>query len=207
MVWIILGTLISYLLGSVPTAYIFARILKGIDIRTFGSGNVGATNALRTLGKGPGIAVLILDILKGFLAVVFLGEFLFPKTDAVSTEVLRIILGLACVFGHNWPVFLRFKGGKGIATSFGVLLGLAVEVSGLRLILLFEIFIWLTVFIFTRIVSLASVLVSIGLPVFLILFKQSSDLIFLGFFLCILTTLRHKSNLKRLFLGEEKPLY
>jgi glycerol-3-phosphate acyltransferase PlsY len=108
MPWIILGILVSYFIGSIPVAYLFGRLLKGIDIREFGSGNVGATNALRVLGKGAGITVLVLDILKGFIAVVFLGNFVAIKAG-IPEVTTRILLGLSCICGHNWTIFLRFE--------------------------------------------------------------------------------------------------
>lgn len=197
MLRITLGILISYLVGSIPWAYIFGRLLKGIDIRQFGSGNVGATNALRVLGRGPGIVVLVLDILKGVLTVVILGQ----------TEILSIVFGLCCICGHNWTVFLKFKGGKGVATTLGVLLGLAIKISGLRLILGLLAITWLSVFAFSKIISLSSVVTAIVFPVYTVLFKrflkQPNVLICLSIILSILIILRHKSNLKRLLQGKE----
>lgn len=207
MLWIILGIVVSYLIGSLPTAYTLGRLLKGIDIRKFGSGNVGATNALRVLGKGPGIVVLILDILKGLIAVVFLGNVLAPKESYVSNEIVLVILGLSCISGHNWTVFLRFKGGKGIATTFGVLIGLAIKIAGLKVILGLAVLTWVTVFILARIVSLASVATGISLPIYTLLFRQSPALIFLSIILAFLIILRHKANLKRMLRGEEKRLF
>lgn len=206
MLWIILGPTISYLIGSIPTAYIFGRLLKGIDIRKFGSGNVGATNAFRVLGKGPAIAVLTLDILKGFIAVLFLGNVIAPLVTSISDEILRIILGMGCICGHNWTVFLRFKGGKGIATTLGVLIALAFKIVGIRLILNLLIITWLAIFLFTRIVSIASVLTSISLPIYMAIFKQSGVLIISSIALSIFIILRHKPNLKRLLQGKEPRL-
>lgn len=203
---IILGTLISYLIGSIPTAYIFGRLLKGMDIRNFGSGNVGATNAFRVLGKGAGITVLVLDILKGFLAVVFLGNLVAGAAGPISEQTLRIILGLSCIAGHNWTIFLRFNGGKGIATTFGVLLGLSTKIAGLKLILGLVILTWILIFVIARIVSVASVLTAIALPVYMAIFKQPKMLISLSILLCIFVILRHKSNLKRVFQGKEPRL-
>jgi len=206
MLWIILAITISYLIGSIPTAYIFGRLLKGIDIRKFGSGNVGATNALRVLGKPAGITILILDILKGFLVVVFLGNFIALRMMDISSETLRIILGLSCICGHNWTLFLKFKGGKGVATTFGVLLGLAIKIAGLKLVVGLAILTWLVIFIITRIVSLASVLTGISLPIYMMFFKQSFSLISLSIILSIFILLRHRANLKRLFQGKESRL-
>ncbi len=203
---IFLGTIISYIIGSIPTAYIFGRLLKGADIRKFGSGNVGATNAFRMLGKGPGITVLVIDILKGFVAVVLIGNIPALKTSFVSDEVLRIVLGVSCICGHNWTIFLGFKGGKGVATTFGVLLGLATQITGLRLILALVILIWLLTFAITRIVSISSFTCGVALPVFTILFKQSSVLILLSLLLSGLVVFRHMPNLKRFLEGKEPRL-
>ncbi|MDD5166952.1 MAG: glycerol-3-phosphate 1-O-acyltransferase PlsY [Candidatus Omnitrophica bacterium] len=205
MLWTILAIIISYLLGSIPTAYIYGRIFKKIDIRKLGSGNVGATNALRVLGKRAGIIVLLLDILKGSIAVVFLGDLLAPKM-IISDEAARVILGLACISGHNWTIFLNFKGGKGVATTFGVLLGLALRIAGLKMVLLLAILTWLSVFIISRIVSLASVVTAIGLPLYALLFKVSFPVVLLSSILSIFLILRHRSNLKRLLQGKEPQL-
>ena len=206
MLWIIPGILISYLIGSIPTAYIFGRLLKGIDIRKSGSGNVGATNALRVLGKPAGIAVLVLDILKGFTAVFFLGNIIAARITGISDITARLLLGFCCICGHNWTIFLRFKGGKGMATTLGVLLGLAVKVAGIKVVFALVILTWLVVFAITRIVSLASILSGIGLPLYMFLLKQPRILIYSSVSLSILIILRHKSNLKRLFQGKEPRL-
>jgi glycerol-3-phosphate acyltransferase PlsY len=205
MVWIILAIIISYLTGAIPTAYIFGRLLKGIDIRKFGSGNVGATNALRVLGKGPGIIVLILDIIKGVLPLILLGDFLLPKLT-MNSEIILIILGLSCIVGHNWTIFLNFKGGKGIATTLGVLIGLAFRVGGLKVILGLLILTWLAIFLIARIVSLASLISALVLPLYMTLFKQSRTMIFTSIILSVFIILRHKSNLSRLFQGKETKL-
>ena len=208
MLWIILGILISYLIGSIPTGYIFGRALKGIDIRKFGSGNVGATNALRVLGKPAGIAVLVLDILKGFVVVFFLGNIIVARITGIPDDITtRLLLGLSCICGHNWTIFLKFKGGKGMATTLGVLLGLTVKVAGLKLIFALVILTWLVVFIITRIVSLASILSGITLPVYMFLFKQPRILICSSVLLSMFIILRHKSNLKRIFEGKEPRLF
>jgi len=206
MLWIIIGIISSYLIGSVPTAYIFGRVYKGIDIRKAGSGNVGATNALRVLGKGPGIMVLALDMFKGFAAVVFLGSIVAERSVILSDESLRIIMGLACIIGHNWTIFLRFKGGKGVATTLGVLLGLSIKIPVFKLIFGLVILTWVLTFVIARIVSLASVLAGISLPIYMLILKQSATLISLGVLLCLLIVLRHKTNLKRILQGKEPRL-
>lgn len=202
MFFLIAGIIISYLIGSIPTAYIFGKVLKGVDIRQFGSGNVGATNAMRVLGKGAGISVLILDLLKGFIAVVFLARKV-PHPGFISDETVSIVFGLASIFGHIWTVFLKFKGGKGVATSLGVLLGLTFKMPGLKTVFGLTILIWLALFIAIRIVSAASVLSVIVLPLLMILYRQSCALIILSFIVSALVIWSHKSNLKRIFAGKE----
>jgi len=207
MLAIIAALLASYLFGSIPTAYIFGRFLKGIDIRKVGSGNVGATNALRVLGKAPGIAVLMIDILKGLIVVVFFGDYFAHQVILWPAQNLRIIMGVCCICGHNWTVFLQFKGGKGIATSLGVLLGLALKINGLMIIIGILILVWFTVFLFSKIVSLASIIAALSLPIFCIFFKQSNPMIWVSVILCIFVVFRHKTNLFRIFQGKEPRLY
>jgi len=174
------------------------RLLKGIDIRTVGSGNVGATNALRVLGKSWGIFILFLDILKGFLPVYFLGG---------SSELNNILIGLACICGHNWTIFLKFKGGKGIATTLGVLIGLSFKVPGLNIILGILLVVWVACFAASRIISFASIISAAMLPVLVIFFKQSKLLIGVSILLSLFAIWRHKANLKRLFQGKESRLF
>ena len=205
MLWILLGIIISYLIGSIPTAFIFGKLLKGIDIRKFGSGNVGATNALRVLGKKVGIAVLILDILKGVIPIIC-ADFIVTRFN-LSADLIRVLLGVSCICGHNWTVFLNFKGGKGIATTLGVLIGLALKTPGLGIILLVLIIVWLIVFVLRRIVSLASVISAIVLPLLTAIFKQPLVIIMASLVLCFFVLLRHRSNISRLLEGKESKLY
>ncbi len=207
MLWTVIALLVSYLLGSIPTAYLFGRILKGIDIRKVGSGNVGATNALRALGKGPGITVLALDIIKGLFAVVFLGNYFADKPVLWQAQNLRIFMGLCCICGHNWTIFLRFKGGKGIATTFGVLLGFALKIHGLNIIIGILILTWLIVFFTFRIVSLASIIAALALPASCVFFRLPGPIISVSLILCVFVIIRHKANLERIFRGKESRLY
>jgi glycerol-3-phosphate acyltransferase PlsY len=204
MLWIISGLLTSYLIGSIPTAYLFVRALEGTDIRKFGSGNVGATNASRLLGRKIGILILVLDVVKGLIPVVFIADFIIFKSSAVfSAEILRILFGFSAVVGHIWTVFLNFKGGKGMAVFLGVLLGLALKISGLNIVLFLVLLTWVLIFIISKIVSLASVIATLCLPVYMAFFKRDQALILLSIILSILIILRHKSNLKRIFQGTE----
>jgi len=195
---IIIGIILSYLIGSIPTAYIFGKTLKGIDIREHGSGNVGATNVFRVLGKKPGMVVLLLDILKGIIAVTIVSDLL-----GLTEVIHRVILAVVVVCGHNWTVFLKFKGGKGIATSFGVLIGLTIKIAVIRPVLFWVVLIWLVCFLATRIISVSSILAAICLPIIMVLTNQEITIICLGVMFCIFVTLRHKANIKRLFAGQE----
>jgi len=200
---LILSLLLAYLIGSIPTSFIFARLLKKTDIRRHGSGNVGATNVFRVVGKVPAVIVLILDMLKGYAAVVFLPEiFMNNAIDAaLGLELYRILLGLSVISGHVWTVFLKFKGGKGVATTAGVLIAIAPK------IIAGSASIWVLVFIAFRIVSVASITASIFLPVFALMFYSSTPLTLFTVLLCIFGTYKHKSNIQRLVRGEEKKLF
>ena len=205
MLLMLIAIIISYFLGSIPTAYLFGRA-KGIDIREHGSGNIGATNALRVLGKGAGITVLFLDILKGVIAVIILGDLAVNSLPEFSPEIVRILIAISCICGHNWTVFLSFKGGKGIATTLGVLIGLAAKVPGLGLILVFLILTWFIIFLISRIVSLSSIIATLVFPVLTIIFGQSRVIITASVILCVFSLLRHKSNLVRILQGKEPRL-
>lgn len=203
LLYFVIGVFISYLIGSFPTAYILGRILKRIDIRKFGSGNVGATNAFRILGRTAGISVLIIDILKGIIPVVFISEFIIYHIPFLTPEIIRIILGLTAVLGHNWTIFLNFKGGKGVATSLGVLIGLGIKISNFSYVLFGLVSVWLLALLISRMVSLASILAALALPGFMSLFIKSKDLIMISLFFSLFIILRHKSNIQRILQGRE----
>jgi glycerol-3-phosphate acyltransferase PlsY len=202
MLWIILALIISYLTGSIPTAYIFGRVIKRVDIRKFGSGNVGATNALRLLGTGWGVTVLILDIAKGILPVIFLPGIFNSKT-AVNPDIFCILVGISCICGHNWTVFLKFKGGKGVATTLGVLIGLSAQIPGLKIILGLTVLIWMVTFVLSRIISLSSIIAAASFPLLALLFQQSYPVFFSTLLLSVFIILRHKPNIIRLLEGKE----
>ncbi len=192
------AVIVSYLIGAIPTAYIFGRALKGIDIRQHGSGNVGATNAFRILGKGPGTAVLLLDVLKGAVVTSLVAD-LFGQTD----PLMRVILGIIVVCGHNWTVFLNFKGGKGIATSLGVLIGLTIAIASIRPVVLYTFLSWIVTFLVSGYVSLASIIAAIILPVLALIFPQPFAVIMLSVILCVFVVLRHRPNITRLLERKE----
>ncbi len=193
-----ISVVLAYLIGSIPVAYIFGRVLKGLDIREHGSGNMGATNAFRVLGKGPGIIVLILDIIKGIIPVTLLAN-AFGLGDALSL----VIIALAAVAGHNWTVFLGFKGGKGMATSLGVLIGLGIQLPGLRIVLGAATLIWLVLFLIGGYVSLASISAAVALPILMVVFEAPFPMKVMAMVLCIFIVFRHRSNIKRLGSGQE----
>lgn len=197
MNWIIAGVF-SYLLGSLPTAYLAGKILKKIDIREHGSGNVGATNVFRVLGKYPGIAVLCIDILKGVLAVTVVAN-IFGLTEVVE----RVTLGLIAVAGHNWTVFLNFKGGKGVATSLGIFVGLSICLPSFRIVIILTVLAWGICFLLTGYVSLSSILAAIVLPLTMVATNQGLSLICFGVVASIFIVVRHRANIKRLLSGQE----
>jgi glycerol-3-phosphate acyltransferase PlsY len=200
------SVLLGYLLGSIPFGLLVARGC-GIDIRRHGSGNIGATNVLRTLGKKWGFLVFALDALKGVAAVLLAERFLGMQVAASSeasnalalTPVqLGIISGLACVLGHNFPVWLKFKGGKGVATTAGVLIGL------LPMAALMAFGAWLVVFYSTRYVSVASIVAAIVIPISVWLIEQQVNTLFwFSVAVAVLGIWRHRSNIQRLMAGTE----
>ena len=198
LIKILFGLGLSYLLGSIPTAYIAGKFYKGIDIREHGSRNVGATNVFRVLGKVPGTIVLVIDILKGVLAVALVSSFL-----GLESNIFYILFGMASVCGHNWTVFLNFKGGKGVATSLGVLIGLTIKIISIRAVLALAVLIWAGVFIGFGYVSLASIVSVIFLPLLMLVFTHSFELVVLGVVFCVFVVIRHRPNIQRLLDGKE----
>ena len=200
----ILITIIVYLFGSIPTAYILFKIKKGDDIRKYGSGNVGGTNVIRTLGTGWGLFIIIVDMIKGFLpilAVYFICPDDFILLAAVST---------VAILGHVFPVYIKFRGGKAISTTYGVVVGISAlpfisEPVWFRILPLFvTIGIWAIVFIITRIVSLGSLIAAISTPVILYFFKYPLAMVIAAFFWALIIFITHRVNIKRLIRGEEK---
>lgn len=193
----VLTALAAYLLGSIPTGYLVAKA-KGIDIRSVGSGNIGATNVFRTLGKPAGIFVLLVDALKGFLAV-WLTREISPQFNltAEDIEMHMIVAGVGAILGHNYTCFLKFKGGKGIATSAGVLIALAP----LAFLVVFAVFI-LVVFI-SRYISLGSIIAAFSLPIAVWFFNGTRTMIVVMAALGALAIYKHKANIGRLLNGTE----
>ncbi len=190
----------AYLLGSIPTGYLVARA-RGIDIRSVGSGNIGATNALRVLGKPAGITVLLTDFLKGWLACFFLPRLLFPAAllDAAGWEgkVPIMLAAVAAVLGHNYPCWLKFKGGKGIATSAGVLTAMVPE----ALLIILSLFIIFTAL--TRFVSVGSLVASFTLPFATWFTTRDVTLTLVTGAMGALAIYKHRANIQRLLNGTE----
>ncbi len=192
-----IGVLIAYLMGSVPTAVWYGRFFHKIDIRQHGSGNAGATNSLRIMGKRAGVIVLLIDLLKGFLAVK-LAVVLSQYTDFQPIELFSVILGGIVVLGHIFPVFAQFKGGKGVATALGVILALSPMIT-LHCIGVFVLIVFLT-----RYVSLGSMLSALSFPIFLLIFDAHEKYyIYFGFGLALLLIIMHRENIKKLLNGTE----
>ena len=189
----------AYLLGSIPTGYLAGRT-KGIDIRTVGSGNVGATNVSRALGKTAGAIVLVVDVLKGYAACTWLCDAALGlmKLPANDVELCRIIAGTAAVLGHNFTCWLKFKGGKGIATSAGVFFALAPLALGVALGT------WIIVFALSRYVSVASIAAAVALPTSVWFMPNSLALRIVTTALGLLAIAKHKGNIERLFNGTER---
>lgn len=186
-----LTAIVSYLLGSIPTGYLVARA-RGIDIRAVGSGNIGATNVFRILGKTAGTTVLLIDALKGFVAC----RFIAFGPDAPS-ETHQMVAGLFAILGHNYTFWLKFKGGKGIATSAGVLLALAPAGFAIALAS------FLIVLALSRYVSLSSIVASVVLPVGVWLAGGSTRMIVLTVFIGAMAIYKHRANIRRLIAGAE----
>ena len=197
----LLTALAAYLLGSFPTGFLVARA-KGIDIRSVGSGNIGATNAMRVLGKPAGIAVLLADALKGFSSVwlpVWLQTTL--NISAADLEMHRITAGVSAVLGHNYTCWLKFKGGKGIATSAGVYLALAPLAVGIAVA------VFAAALLFARYVSIGSIAAAVALPTAVWFTRESLLLRMVTIALGALAIYKHKSNIQRLRAGTESRIH
>ena len=202
---LILGTVVAYLLGSIPTAVWVGKAHFGLDIRDYGSGNAGATNTFRVLGKKAGIFVMSIDILKGFAATI-LPKMLLAEFDILASEnqliYLQILFGAASVVGHIFPIFANFKGGKGVATLLGMVIAInTIAASGC-------IAVFLLVFLTSKYVSLGSMLAALAFPILLLspFFNKHEPnpvMIGFGFVIFSLVVFTHQKNIRRLLKGEE----
>jgi len=189
----------SFLLGSIPTGYLAGRILKGLDIRQYGSGNVGATNVYRLLGPFPAGVVLLIDMIKGSIPIILIGQI-------QGSTLLQILGGICAVLGHIYTPFLRFKGGKGVATAAGSLVAL-VPTAFLMGIAVFTLFV-----IATRYVSVGSIAAAISVPTFLLIQKRlfhqvvPKEILLFTFIIGLAVILKHIPNIRRLIQGTENRL-
>lgn len=200
-----LAVLSAYLLGSIPTAYIFGKLILKKDIRTLGSGNMGATNTMRVIGTKAGILVLLIDILKGFFAI-WIANYIFFSFSVVNSYIWITFAALAAILGHAFTIFLGFRGGKGVATASGVFLAL------IPLSFIFALITFILIVAATRYVSLGSMIaafclwLSESLVVFLI--KENSEIpnMIFSFIVFCFIVYKHQSNIHRLLKGEENKL-
>jgi glycerol-3-phosphate acyltransferase PlsY len=180
----------SYLIGAIPTGVVLARAFSGKDIRQEGSGNIGATNVTRVLGKKLGALTLVGDLLKGFLPV-WVGSYLVSSLNVVC------LMGCAAFLGHLFPVYLKFKGGKGVATALGVFLYLS------PIVILVEIIVFVFVVGIWRYVSLGSLIAAASMPLLLVIIGSSKPVVLLSMAFALLIFIKHKANIQRLLNGTE----
>ena len=184
--------LISYFLGSIPTGYICGKYLKNIDLREKGSGSTGATNVLRNVGKWPALFVFIIDVLKGFISVEIANYF-------INDNYFEVLAGLIAISGHIWPIWLKGKGGKAVATGLGMFLALSLKVG-------FASFgIFLLIISKFKIVSLASIIAAISLPIlmYLNIGTVNHPFTIMSFIVSLLVIWKHRANINRLIKGVE----
>lgn len=199
LIWIFSGIVISYLIGSMPTALWVGKAFFGLDIREHGSGNSGATNTFRVLGKNAGIAVLLIDVIKGLTAASLVRYLYFVDPGTVRYVNLQLLFGLSSVVGHIFPIYANFKGGKGIATLLGMVIGIhylsALVCLGLFVVILFS----------TRYVSLSSILAAVAFPLIAVVIYKNEEPFFVAFGIAaaIMVVLTHQKNIVRLVAGNE----
>jgi acyl phosphate:glycerol-3-phosphate acyltransferase len=188
----LLWVLVSYLLGSFPSSYIAGRVVRGIDLREHGSGNLGATNTFRVLGARVAAPVMLLDMAKGLVPAA-----LFPQLDGEAAWGWALAYGAAAILGHVFSIYMRFQGGKGVATATGVFAALSPVATGIALVA------WLLVLRFGRMVSLASIVAAATLVGALVLTEDRAEVLALGVVVAAFVVYRHRSNVGRILRGEE----
>ncbi len=200
ILWIVISAVVGYLLGSINGAVLISKIFYGSDVRKHGSGNAGTTNMLRTFGKKAAAGTFLVDLLKGVVAALFCGFFVKFVGVEIGYDIDACIGGAFAILGHNWPLYFGFKGGKGVLTSFAVL----VVLSPIPALCALGVFV-LIVALF-RYVSLGSIVAALTLPVWIWLFAGFSPVFYLGLFAAILLLGRHHANIGRLIRGTESKL-
>jgi glycerol-3-phosphate acyltransferase PlsY len=202
---LIIILLFSYLIGSIPTAVWLGRMVRGVDVRDFGSGNAGATNAFRVLGLKWGLVVMALDMGKGLLAVLVVSRLLTVGRPADPTLV-SVLAGVAAVCGHIFPVTVGFRGGKGVGTSAGVMFALAPLATLTALV------IWIIIVVLTRYVSLGSMIAALSLPLLMVAYRNlfgfelGRPLLIFSLLLALGVLISHRANIGRLIAGKENRL-
>lgn len=195
----------AYLLGAIPSAYILGRLVKNIDIRQHGSGNVGASNVFRVVGKKWGILALSADVLKGFLAIALIARWGYQQQPLFPEFVYSLLVGLAAVAGHNWTLFLNFRGGKGVATSLGIGLGLFPKAA------LLSLGIWILFLIPFGYIAVSSMAAALSFPLWIYFLYRNIEgfqIIFcVSLFLALLLVYMHRSNILRLRQGVENRVF
>lgn len=190
---IFLLVIIGYLIGSIPSGFIMTRRFQGTDLRNYGSGNVGATNTARVLGIKLGFLVAVFDVLKGIVAV-WLAQLIFPNDISL---LFIFLVGIMVIIGHNWSAFLNFSGGKGVATTLGVILKLLPKSFFIFVL------IWFLITIITRYVSLASIMGALSLPISSFFLEPNSAYFYYMLLLALIIIVTHHENINRLIKGEE----
>ncbi|MBN2372615.1 glycerol-3-phosphate 1-O-acyltransferase PlsY [bacterium] len=188
-----MGSITCFLIGGIPSGLIIGRILGGSNLRTYGSGNIGATNALRAYGVYPALMTLTFDIIKGIIPLILI-KIWNPNA------LLMACCGMSAILGHDFSPYLKFNGGKGVATSLGVFLVLSPKA------ILISFLFWMLLLAIFKIVSIASIGAGILLPLVIYPFGYPVEIFFAGILACLLIMLRHKDNIRRLIRGEEKRL-
>ena len=202
MLTILAIVILSYLAGSFPTSIIMSKLFKGIDIRDYGSGNAGATNVYRIVGWQAALITVIVDIGKGTLATVLISQLRIGTPPAIFPSLFQILGGVSAIIGHSYPIFAGFRGGKGVATGAGMVMGLY------PIIFLICLSVFILLVMLSGLVSLASMSAAVTLPICVYLFKGSTDLPLLIFSIIIplFIIYTHRENIQRLLKGEEKSL-
>ena len=200
----ILIIFVSYLLGSIPTGFLIGKYLKNIDLRTIGSGSTGATNVLRNVGKWPALFVFLIDVGKGFIAVTIAKEIANQDLILIDSNqgYMEVLAGISAISGHIWPIWLKGKGGKAVATGLGMFLALSWKVG------LASFGIFLLVLAKSKFVSLSSISAAILLPVFMFFYIGNfmNSYFYISLIVALLVIWKHRTNITRLLNGKESKI-